>query len=155
LLSFPHFFGIINAITGKGEWLIFPLVIFGLILYSATNKPKRTAQQRLGTKRNPRGGAYRPSEQRPSHQTRYYDDGVLSSEEALAVIRLVKYYQSIDAIAQQDLIQRMDANLIAQFNHLLNSTWNMGESSMLDYLMQQGRQGRYTGLGAFTVTLGI
>ena len=87
----------------------------------------------------------------PVRTAAYIDDGILSAEEANAIINLLRIYRNADTMKQQEIGNHMDARILAQFNHLLNSTWNMDVNRVLEYLVQQGRHGRYTALGAYAL----
>lgn len=135
---------------------MYPLLIFGIIAWAmnSNTKNKKNAPPHPVTPRRST-----PSQQRhaaPNFSTRtigYIDDGILSQEETVAAILMLKRFKELDAAAQKEMLSLMDARILAQFNHLMNSSWNMDDVELFEYLAQQGRQGRYTELGAFALSL--
>jgi len=105
--------------------------------------PAASAQRRQQTPRTPKS----------SRTLGYIDDGVLSQDEIIATMLTMKRYKELDSASQNQIRSLMDARILAQFNHLLNSSWNMDDVMLFEYLSQQGRQGRYTELGAFALAV--
>ncbi|MCL2548415.1 MAG: hypothetical protein FWE76_04535 [Symbiobacteriaceae bacterium] len=128
------------------------LLVMGIIYWVVSKRrdkvkerPSRITQTRPQGVQSARSGS--TSQKTPS----YVDDGILTAEEAMAIIQLLSYYGSSDTLKQQEIQQKMDARIQAQFNHLLNSSWSMDGTKVLEYLAQQGRHGRYTALGAYAL----
>ena len=93
---------------------------------------------------------------RPSHHgapDAHLSGSTMTKDEAVAVVLLLSLYRGSDSLGQQTILRRMDARIVAQFNHLLNSTWNLDDQGIMDYLAQQSRQGRYPELGAFALRM--
>jgi hypothetical protein len=128
-----------------------PWLLIGLAAYALSSMSTESGNRRSSEgKARPYQGRSRSSE-----KVRYVDDGALCREDAVAIVTLLSKYKAMDGSSRQSLENRMDARVLAQFNHLLNSTWSMDNSRVMDYLEQQGRQGRYTELGAFAGRLGF
>ena len=142
---------------------MFQLILIGGLLYWSLSKGK--AKKNEAFPRQSNTATRRPygsnSQSRSSSRTRassarsFSDDGILSAEEVEAIVRLLKAFRACSNAEQQDFLKTMDASLLAQFNHLQNSVWNMDEHALRDYLVHQGRQGRYPELGAFAQSLHI